>query len=461
MNFKTAMLNALGITKNANTQSAVVGRASIKRFSIDYAQSTPQSLVELKQLGDLDENLNLAGNSIAEGVAGNGLEIFIEGKLKGGQPLHENIKDKAHDLCSNFSYENDLDTFNLETCAEYIKIGVSLSEKIHDGVTASLVGRRDLVKIARLPIDDNWLVDLPAKAGGPDFVKAYRLSHVNEIFTPDDLMLWRTNHTSASEWYGRGLAWYMAQEKTYTLHFSDETSKTYKMPALFVTLWALQDDLRLAAHNMLPKTIFNAPGQTESWVNTNSELIAQMNGGDALLMSTAKGQKLEVAQSQADPRFRLEALLNWYDQVLIRSLQAPSMAIYSKDGYSGVFAEQVLNQFARKITALKRYHARRLEREVFAQILRQNGIDPTIYRPRVYWRPDTKMISQLQDYVALFTNAITSADFTPHERREIYRRYGAPISSTPPETVTQQQTQPSKQQPAPNDDDKNDSDTNE
>lgn len=417
----------MGLASEDKPAAKYSGTGRITRFSINYPTQTDIDIKTLNDIRNLDENVNLATNSIADSVAGNGLEIFIEGRNRDNSPLSEKQKETAKDICRQFAYDVDIDEFNRETVAEYVSVGVSFSEKIFAENSGGI--SRELVNLARLPIDDMWRVKMPEKTGGPDF--EYALQGVTDIrFTPDNLILWRFNRTSAADWFGRGICWYLAQEKSYSLTFDDNTTKSYRVPPLYVVLWALQDDMRLATHNMAPKTFINAPGMSDNWVTENAETIQKMNAGENLLLNAAKG--LELYTSNSDPRFRLEALLGWYDQLLLRSVQAPSMAMYSKEGYSGIFAEQVLSVFARKIISLRRYHARKLEREIFSQLLSQNGIDPRYVRPRVYWRPDIKMISQLQDYVALFTNDTTAADFTVEERREIYRRYGAPISSTPP-----------------------------
>lgn len=405
----------------------VTGRASLSRIGFRYRQSTPISLATLKHISDVDENVALAGSSVAEAVAGNGFELVIEGK-----GLSEQVKEKAQDLCRQFAYDCDLDQFNLETVKEFVTIGVSFTEKIFAPAAMSSINRKDLVKIARLPIEDNWQVQMPQLAGGPDFVKAIQNS--TKEFTPDELMLWRTNRTSTSEFYGRGICWYLAQEKNYWLEFADGTSKEFKVPPLYVVLWALQDDLRLAAHHMTPKSIINAKGQSDGWVTTNAPLVNNMNAGEAFLTNVKGG--IEIATVQADPRFRVDAMLNYYDQVLMRAVQTPSPAMYSKEGYSGIFGEQIMQQFGRKIIALRRYTARKLERELFAQVLKQNGIDSRLVRPRIIWHNDIKKISQLQDFVALFTNEKTAGDFTPEERRAIYKQYGIMgLSDTPPKSA--------------------------
>lgn len=434
MKLADKILSTLKISKN---QSQVSGQGTLTKFGITFPQVAEIDFETLNDIANKDDDIAIASNAIAEAVTGPGYEIVVDGTDENGKPLTDEQKEIIKRPLRQFDTDNGADQLLFETVKEFVTIGVSFTEKIRDG-------QGNLAKIERLPIESGWQVELPKNTGGPQFVKAIQPSTGTE-FTPERLILWRYGRTSAGDWFGRGMAHYFAQTKTYKVKVNGET-KTRVVPSLANITWSLEDDLRLIAANMPPKTFVNVPDADDSWVEKNGPKIKDMNGGEQVLMNV---KKLEVITAQADPRARLEALLDFYDQKKMRICQVPSAAMFSKEGYSGIFGEQVIKQYNRKIASIKRYVGRTYEAEVYGSLLGQknnrtimieNGIDPRKIRVHLEWRPEIIPIQQLQDYVALvqLKTADGKAVLSTEEFRHILKTlFKAPIPDTEPAKAVQ------------------------
>lgn len=418
------------------SEPKVQGSGLMVKSGLTYPRTTEYSLTTMKYILDRDENVALAAEGTADAVIGAGFEVMVQGKNDQGQPLTEQQKEIILEPIRGFFEDNDFDIFARETVKEIVALGVSFTEKLHEQNGALMP---KLVKIARLPVDDNWRVEVPKYTGGKTFTNAWQ--GINPTpFTPDNLILWRFNRSSAGDWFGRGICYYMAQEKYYKMRINNE-DKEFVVPPLYVTLWALQDDLRLAAHHLAPKTILNAPDADDNWVTNNAKTVNSMNAGESIV---ANAKKLEKITIESNAALRLDPILNYYDQLMMRASQTPSAALYGKTGANGLFAEQVMSQYANKITMLRKSFARTVEREILRPLQVQNGISPKNVTLRIQYLPTISPISQLQDYVALWSRPETSRLFSDEEKRKILKNlFKVPISDSLPSTAQMQsQAQP-------------------
>ena len=390
---------------------ANTGKGTLNKGGFSMIRSPAVNHNLMLDVWNKDENAALAIQGIGEAVVGVGHEIVLEGK-----DIAENTRDKVTNLLREFNEDNDVDNFLFDTIQEVAGFGVSFTEKIDSS---------KLETIARLPIDDSWTIDQPKKTGRVDFEQVTQMSS-NAKFTPDNMILWRFNRHSVSDAYGRGILHYLTEPKTYTIKIND-VDKTFTIPALYITLWMLQNDIRLAAHHLAPRSVWLFKGADDAWVEANAKEINSLGPGERF---TANFEDVKILSETIDTRMRLDTITNFYESMIIKATQNPISALYTKEGYSLAATEGIMKQFNRKIIMLRKYAARKLEREVYSKLMRQEGFDPRLIRPRVNWLSEVIPVSQLQDYMLMFRDKA----ITQQELRKILKTlFKIPLSEEQPE----------------------------
>jgi hypothetical protein len=143
----------------------------------------------------------------------------------------------------------------------------------------------------------------------------------------------------------------------------------------------------------------------------------------------------DVKTATVDPRARYEAYVEHILNQVYLGGQTPLPKLFTTPGFTEASASAALKIAERKVMALQRFIKRIVEREIFAPVIQQAGLDPNKARCRLNWgMPETPEV-ELADVVRLAeVSANTGVQYVrPDEVRKILIKMGFEL--TEPETV--------------------------
>ncbi|MFQ5711742.1 MAG: hypothetical protein ACE5GD_08180 [Candidatus Geothermarchaeales archaeon] len=244
----------------------------------------------------------------------------------------------------------------------------------------------------------------------------------------DELIHWKWDVIDGAP-DGRGLLHYLCETRTYTVKFTDGSTKKYTTPALIDIKTQMDDDIRRVLHHYLPRSVYVFEGakkrETEDW----GEVIGKLDAGERI----ATNLPVKLVSETLDPGARFGFMVDHVNNMVVQALQNPVLRLFWMPGYTEASAKIAESQLERKITALQRYVKRVYEREIAAVLIEQAGMSPKRANYRIHWGMGEKPEVTLRDIIELAKlSAETGVQYmTPREVRKALAKMGIELLEEP------------------------------
>jgi hypothetical protein len=252
-------------------------------------------------------------------------------------------------------------------------------------------------------------------------VRAYNYSYggVKASFQPGKIVHFRWNPVNFGA-FGTGVLQVLLEE----MSFNGEARKSFL-------------EMKARIERVMPEIFEKYAGPDELWLfpGVNAERLAEFQ---RLIRSKPKAgarfvcdrADADVKTVAVDPRARYEAYVDHIMNQIYLGGQTPLPKLFTSPGFTEASARAALDMAERKVLALQRFIKRVIEREVFAPVVAQAGLDPKKVDCRLNWGlPERPQISAA-DVVRL---AEVSAQYgvqyvRPEEVRRILVKMGFDIT---------------------------------
>ena len=257
-------------------------------------------------------------------------------------------------------------------------------------------------------------------------VKGYNYSYegVKTAFPPEKIIHFRWNSVNFSP-FGTGVLQVLLQK----LSFNGETRMSFL-------------EMKARIEKAMPEIFEKYAGPDELWLfpGVSADKLAEYQ---RLIKSKPKAgarfvydrADADVKTVTVDPRARYEAYVEHILNQVYLGGQTPLPKLFTTPGFTEASASAALKIAERKVMALQRFIKRIVEREIFAPVIQQAGLDLNKARCRLNWgMPETPKVD-LADVVRLAeVSANTGVQYVrPDEVRKILIKMGFEL--TEPETV--------------------------
>jgi hypothetical protein len=155
-----------------------------------------------------------------------------------------------------------------------------------------------------------------------------------------------------------------------------------------------------------PTEVWKFPGLTDDRVAEYASLLKSMpREGARFVVNTPA----EVEVVSVDPRSRFDAYVEHVWNQYALGLQTPLPKLFVTPGFTEASAKAAIQIAERKVSALQRFIKRVVEREVFASVLSQAGMDPQNAKCRLHWGAPEKLQLRVEDMLKAFEVGAVSA----------------------------------------------------
>jgi len=257
-------------------------------------------------------------------------------------------------------------------------------------------------------------------------VQGYRQTALygGKTIAPERIIHFKWNPVNG-EAFGTGLL----QSLCETLSFNGETRMSFL-------------EMKARIEKAMPEIFEKYAGPDELWLfpGVSAEKLAEYQ---RLIKSKPKtGARFVYDRGDADiktvavdPRARYEAYLEHILNQVYLGGQTPLPKLFTTPGFTEASAKAALSIAERKVMALQRFIKRIVEREIFAPLIRQSGLDPKKAECRLNWGLPEKPEINLADIVRLAEVSATSGVqyIRPEEVRNMLAKIGFELTETQPQ----------------------------
>jgi len=224
-------------------------------------------------------------------------------------------------------------------------------------------------------------------------VKGYHYSFngVKATFEPEKIIHFKWNPVNFSP-FGTGLLQVLLQE----LCFNGETRKSFL-------------EMKARIEKIMPEVFEKYAGPDELWLFPGAPpdklaeyqrlIKAKPKAGARFVYDKADADVKTVA---VDPRARYEAYIEHILNQVYLGGQTPLPRLFSTPGFTEASAQAAIDIAERKVMALQRFIKRTVEREIFAPVIQQAGLDPKEADVRLNWGVEEKPKLLVQDMLRAF-----------------------------------------------------------
>jgi hypothetical protein len=171
-----------------------------------------------------------------------------------------------------------------------------------------------------------------------------------------------------------------------------------------------------------PTEVWKFEGLSDDRVSEYASLLKSMpREGARFVVNTPT----EVEVVSVDPRSRFDAYVEHVWNQYALGLQTPLPKLFTTPGFTEASARAAIQIAERKVCALQRFIKRVVEREVFAVVLSQAGIDPRRARCRLHFGQPEKPLLRVEDMLKAFESGAVNAE----ELRTMLVKAGWELSS--------------------------------
>jgi hypothetical protein len=156
-----------------------------------------------------------------------------------------------------------------------------------------------------------------------------------------------------------------------------------------------------------PTEVWKFEGLSDDRVSEYAALLKSMpREGARFVVNTP----VEVEVVGVDPRSRFDGYVEHVWNQYVLGLQTPLPKLFTTPGFTEASAKAAIQIAERKVSALQRFMKRIVEREVFAPVISQAGIDPREAKCRLNWGQPEKPVFRVEDVLKAFEAGAVSAD---------------------------------------------------
>ncbi len=257
-------------------------------------------------------------------------------------------------------------------------------------------------------------------------VQGYRQTALygGKTLQPERIIHFKWNPVNG-EAFGTGLL----QSLCETLSFNGETRMSFL-------------EMKARMEKTMPEIFEKYAGPDELWLfpGVSSEKLAEYQ---QLIKSKPKtGARFVYDRADADiktvavdPRARYEAYVEHILNQVYLGGQTPLPKLFTTPGFTEASAKAALSIAERKVMALQRFIKRIVERQIFAPLIQQAGLDPKKAECRLNWGLPEKPSINIADIVRLAEISATSGVqyIRPEEVRNMLVKIGFELTAPQPQ----------------------------
>lgn len=311
---------------------------------------------------------------------------------------------RAKRLVDEFNESVNLDGLLLRTAREIIAFGNCFWEKI-EPEKIEFFQILPLTSIEKIQRDEYGVV------------KGYKqtLRYGGNKLPPNRIIHFRWNPVDG-EAFGTGILRTLAETMP-----SDNSEQRLPLAVIKATMEkSMVDIFRKYAG---PTEVWKFPGLSEEKAAEYASMLKSMPKEGARLVVNMPA---EVQTVSVDPRSHFEAYIEHLWNQYVLGLQTPLPKLFTTPGFTEASAKAAVEVAERKIGALQRFIKRVVEREVFAPVLLQAGIDPKEAGCRLNWGDPQRPSFQIADALKAYEIGVISAD----ELRKMLVEAGGVLNKT-------------------------------
>ena len=295
---------------------------------------------------------------------------------------------KAKDVVDEFNESVNLDGLLFQTVREIIAFGNCFWEKIEP---------EKLETLEILPITS--IEKIQRNEYG--VVEGYKqtLRYGGNTLPPNRIIHFRWNPIN-SEAFGTGILRTIAENMPL-----ENNENRPSLSAMKATMEKCMIDIFQKYAG--PTEVWKFPGLPEEKASEYASMLKSMPKEGARFVVNMPA---EVQVVSVDPRSRFEAYVEHVWNQYILGLQTPLPKLFTTPGFTEASARAAVEVAERKITALQRFIKRVIEREVFATIVLQAGIDPKEADCRLNWGVPQKPRFQVADALKAYEVGVIRVD---------------------------------------------------
>jgi len=309
-------------------------------------------------------------------------------------------QEKAKDAVDNFCEEVNLDGLLHDMAVRLIACGNEFWLRLTPDKLSELV-RMPIDSIDKIKLSSVQGLKIPYKVENYQLRTTYRVGNSNGDLVPQAVLHWNVNQNYNSG-YGTGLL----QVLLHTLTVNNDKRPAFAwmkakiekiLPSIFVKYAG-------------PDVVVQAEGMKDESFKKYENAIKNRPEEGQWLFSGAKN--VSVNPVSIDPRARFEYYIDHIVNQFYLGCETPLPRLFSTPGFTEASAKAALELQDMLIDPIQRMVKRRVEREIFAVIEKQNGFDPVKGQVRLNWGTvDTPEISASDLISAADKNLIRPDEF--------------------------------------------------
>lgn len=295
---------------------------------------------------------------------------------------------EAKTIVDTFNEITHLDELLLQTAREIVAFGNCFWEKLEPE-------RLEALQI--LPITSLERIVRDAYGDVQGYKQSF--SYGNITLDPDRIIHFRWN-TLNGEAFGTGVLRTLTEQLKLT--------NTETRPS-FATMKANMEKsmTEIIRKHAGPTEIWKFEGLSNDRISEYAAMLKSMpREGARFVVNTP----VEVEVVSVDPRSRFDAYVEHVWNQYLLGLQTPLPKLFTTPGFTEASAKAAIQIAERKVLALQRFIKRIVEREVFAPIVNQAGMDARKAKCRLQWEQPEKPQLNVEDVLKAFESGAVNAE---------------------------------------------------
>lgn len=371
------ILESLGLRKVKEAQGIV---KPIPGISDEIPKITFSKLVEYYNKEPI---IRFAASHYAQSIVGKGHYTSSDSK-------------RAKSVVDRFSDDIGLDNFLVDVATHLYAFGNCFTEKRDSD---------DLQDLVNLPIGSDWRI---TREDTGEVQKITQIRGGRSVeFKPEEIIHWKANILDG-EALGRGVLHTLAETRTYTIRFSDKSSKTITIAPIIQQYWMHSDTMRKIARHYVPLSAWQIKGLKKEDQSSVQSTLRKLEPGERIALFDAEA---EIKSEQADPRGRLEIFETHFQNQMIFACMSPLVKAFTREGFVGESALKIVDEWYQDfIDYGQRLIKNHVEEEIFRPIVQQNGMNWTGERVKFHWGVQEQVELELKDVIELTDKGVITKE---------------------------------------------------
>jgi hypothetical protein len=309
-------------------------------------------------------------------------------------------QEKAKDAVDNFGEEVNLDGLLHDMAVRLIACGNEFWLRLTPDRLSELI-RMPIDSIDKIKLSSVQDLKIPYKVESYQLKATYRVSNITGDLKPEAVLHWNVNQNYNSG-YGTGLL----QVLLHTLAVNNDRRPAFAWMKAKIEKILPNIFVKYAG----PDVVVQAEGMKDESFKKYESAIKNRPEEGQWLFSGAKN--VSVNPVSIDPRARFEYYIDHIVNQFYLGCETPLPRLFSTPGFTEASAKAALELQDMLIDPIQRMIKRRVEREIFSVIEKQNGFDPVKGQVRLNWgTPDTPEITAADLISAAEKNLIRPDEF--------------------------------------------------